>query len=329
MQIKDWGEEGFVEYLRQRFPSSQNVGIGDDAAVIYQENGDALLVTTDALIEGIHFLKEEISPEDLGYKTLAVSLSDIAAMGGRPLYAFLTLALPKTTEEAWLKRVVEGLQKKCEQEGVLLLGGDTVGSRRDLFLSLTLIGSALRNQVKYRHTAQAGDLICVSDYLGSSGGGLAALQQKLPRTSSVDILVRAHFHPEPRWKEGEWLASREGIHAMMDVSDGLDCDLKRLLTASHCGASIELSSLPIHKALYEVAEVNGWDVLKFALTGGEDYCLLMTIDPQLFEGIQEQFETHFGHRLFPIGKILKSPLGVQYFMQGKPQILDIRTFSHF
>ena len=278
MQIRDLGEDVFIQSLQKQFAvDGPNVGIGDDCAVIPAGRGVAWLVTADALVEGVHFLKDQISPNDLGYKTIAVNVSDIAAMGGVPKYAFLSIAFPKTVDCDWACRVVQGVKDACEKWNISLLGGDTVGSKRDIFINLTLIGSARRTCIKYRHQAKAGDVICVTGCLGDSGGGLKALQEGSAKDGDASHLIHAHFHPEPHLEEGAWLASHREIHAMMDVSDGLDCDLKRLVRSSNCGASIETSRVPISDPLVKVSLKNQWDVLKLALTGGEDYCLLLTI----------------------------------------------------
>src|SRR3990167_1821105 len=213
MRIQDWGEDGFIGYLKTQFSSSSSrnfiVGIGDDCAVIPGNNGISLLVTTDALVEGIHFIRDRISPEDLGYKTIAVNVSDIAAMGGTPEYAFLSIALPPSVECAWLKGIVQGIKEACMKWNLQLLGGDTVGSKRDIFLNLTLTGSISHDRIKYRHHAKAGDFLCVNGYLGDSGGGLKALQEGLFKTEDIQYLIQSHFRPKPNPQEGIWLATHE------------------------------------------------------------------------------------------------------------------------
>lgn len=138
MQFQNWGEDQFIEHLTKLFPSKDRIiGIGDDSAVIPGENGKAWLITTDALVEGVHFLKDQVG-KDLSYKEVTVNVSDIAAMGGEPKYAFLSIALPKTANCVWVQRVIDGIKEACERWNILLLGGDTVDSK-DVFLSITLI----------------------------------------------------------------------------------------------------------------------------------------------------------------------------------------------
>lgn len=330
MFMQDWGEEELIHYLSAQFPSRNAiVGIGDDCAVIPLENGRSQLITTDAMVEGVHFIREQISPSDLGYKTVAVSVSDIAAMGGVPEYGFLTLALPGATDTVWLKSVIEGIGQACSQWNLQLLGGDTVGSKRDIFLSFTLVGSAPNHQIRYRHHAMPGDILCVTGFLGDSGGGFRALQKQLPSTPEIQSLVRAHFHPQPSPEEGSWLATQEGVRAMMDVSDGLDCDLQRLINASQCGAIIEIESLPISDALSHVSRAHGWDAIQLALTGGEDYCLLVTVSSDVFDSVRRNFQAKFGHSLYPVGRVIGQQGRIVYHREGKPVDMQPRRYDHF
>ncbi len=330
MQFQDWGEERFIQHLANNFPVKGHiVGIGDDCAVIPGELGVAWLVTTDALIEGVHFLKDQISARDLGYKTVAVNVSDITAMGGEPKYAFLSIALPKATDCAWVCDVIQGVKDACKKWDLLLLGGDTVGSKRDLFLNLTLMGSAVATKIKYRNQAKPGDVICVSGYLGDAGGGLKAIQEQIPKTEDIEYLLHAHFHPEPDPKQGMWLASQTEVHAMMDISDGLDCDLKRLIKSSQNGAVIETSKIPISPILARVSLENGWDTLQLALTGGEDYCLLCTVSADDFDIIQNSFQKTFGLPLFSIGRITSQSSQLIYNENGKAFQTNYNNFDHF
>ena len=149
MPFQDWGEERFIQYLAKQFPSTSSiVGIGDDCAVIPGEQEMAWLVTTDALVEGVHFLKDQIAATDLGYKTVAVNVSDITAMGGESKYAFLSIALPKAEDSTWVCNVIQGVKDACEKWNILLLGGDTVRIKKEIsFVNLTLMGSAMTARI--------------------------------------------------------------------------------------------------------------------------------------------------------------------------------------
>lgn len=322
MKIKEWGEEGFIQHLAKLFPSAhQTVGIGDDCAVIPKDDKIAYLVTTDALVEGIHYFREQIPPSELGYKSIAVNVSDIAAMGGTPQYAFLSIALSKEIDKNWLLEFVQGIKEACLSWGIHLLGGDTVGSKRDLFINITLIGTASHSNIKYRHRALSGDIIFVTGNLGDSGGGLRCLQTGVNHPE----LIKAHFHPIPHVNEGLWLASKQEVHAMMDLSDGLNCDLTRIIKASGCGAIVELSKLPLSPALKQFCQ----DSERLALTGGEDYCLLATVAAEAADEIKKEFKEKFGRELHQIGKIISGPESIQYLRNGEPCTLILSNFDHF
>lgn len=330
MLIQEWGEDRFIEYLSQAFSvkNKGHLGIGDDCAVIPFDNQTSYLVTTDALIEGVHFLKEQMPPAELGVKAVAVNVSDIVAMGGTPRYAFLSIAIPTGIEKEWLISLIQGIKEACKKWNILLLGGDTVGSKRDLFLNLTLIGTAATDHIKYRSGAKVNDIICVSGYLGDSAAGLKVLRQSLPRSSENDQLIYSHFHSQPHPEEGKWLAMHEGVHAMMDVSDGLHCDLTRLTKASNCGAVIEMQSIPLSESLQTVCTKEGWNTIEVAIAGGEDYCLLLTIDQEAFKQIQSTFSATFKKPLYPIGRITDT-MNLEYRMNGSLKDISIDSFKHF
>ncbi len=328
MQLHNWGEDSFIDYLKGRFAARGAVGIGDDCAVIPGKES-ALLITTDALVENIHFIKEQIDPKDLGYKTVAVNVSDIAAMGGKPEYAFLTIALPATLSSEWLKAFVEGLEEACTKWNLELLGGDTVGSKREIFLNLTLMGSAQEEQVKYRKGAEPGDLIFVTGYLGDSGAGLKALQEGVTRSEEIAHLIDRHFRPEPSPEEGQWLSRQSGVHAMMDLSDGLDTDLKRLIKASRCGAAIETTELPLSSALIHASEKYGWNPIDLALGGGEDYVLLVTASSEESEAIRASFQARFGHPLYKVGAVTRERGVLRYQKKGENFCIKPEGFDHF
>jgi thiamine-monophosphate kinase len=330
MHIQSINEDTFIQNLLHNFPVKEPlVGIGDDCAVIPDGQGGGWLVTTDALVEGVHFLKNQISALDLGYKTISVNVSDIAAMGGTPKYAFLSIAFPKTIEKTWISNLIGGIKEACSKWNILLLGGDTVGSKRDIFLNLTLIGSAPLSHIKYRNQAQIGDAICVTGSLGNSWAGFKVLQNQIPVDTSVSQLLQAHFHPEPHLAQGIWLGSQKDVHAMMDISDGLDRDLKRLLKSSRCGAIVETSKIPQGPALLEVCQHNQWDSLTLALNGGEDYCLLLTVSSSHLAALQQAFHQQFNTYLYEIGSITAETEKLIYQECGKDFQFKEENFDHF
>lgn len=333
MRLNELGEFGLIKRFSPLF--SQNLppeikGIGDDCAVISQNAQQAFLMTTDLLVESVHFIKENISPEDLGYKSLAVSLSDIAAMGGTPLYAFLSIGLPADQEVDWVDRFFQGFQTLAQAEHVLLLGGDTTRSPTGIIINCLVVGTAHKASIKLRSTAQIGDLVCSTGYLGDSGAGLKILLDHLPLNAVTQPLVQEHNRPRPHLPEGQWLAQQLGVHAMMDISDGLDSDICRILESSYCGAEINLASLPLSPSFRICAQQFSWQGPEMAATAGEDYCLLVTVDPKRYESINTAYQQLFERPLFKLGQITASssftPL---YRLNGQPYSLSKRGFDHF
>lgn len=323
-------EQELIRYLAKLFGSTPPsvVGIGDDAAAIAMADGKTWVVTTDALVEGVHFLKEEIPPEDLGYKAISVNVSDIAAMAAEPRYAFLSIALPKGCDSSWIVRLLDGIKSCCDEWHIAVLGGDTVGSKRDLFLNITLIGTANADQVRYRHTAKEGDRICVTGYLGDSAGGLKALENRCHRSDGIEYLIHRHFRPKAHVEYGRWLGALLGVHAMMDLSDGIASDLQRLIASSCKGAVVDLAAIPISPELAKVCEKYSWDPLQLALSGGEDYCLMFTVAEEAFEAMRRDFETAFAAPIFDIGTITEGKELI-YYDRGKKVDITYASYNHF
>ncbi len=330
MLLKDLGEFGLIarwkEQLQQTLPSGIE-GIGDDCALMPSHENHSLLATTDLLIENTHFMRTKISAEDLGYKALAVNLSDIAAMGGQPLYAFLSLGLPPNISVEWTEQFFAGFKSLADQTHVLLLGGDTTRSSL-LVINVLVIGNMKTAAIKRRSAARPHDLICCTGYLGDSGAGLQMLLHDLPLDDQAQALVQAHHRPRPHLAEGAWLAKQPGVHAMMDVSDGIDSDMRRIMEASHCGAHIQVESLPISATLRHLCQQRGWSAEDMALTAGEDYCLLLTVDPLHYSALQQAYQQHFQRPLFTIGTISDTS-SLIYSFHNQPFKLKHSGFDHF
>lgn len=330
MQLKDLGEFALIKQIAPLFKSlipPGVEGIGNDCAVIPYGENRSLLITTDLMVETTHFIKNQISPEDLGYKILAVNLSDIRAMGGKPLWAFLSFALPVDTPMKWINAFMSGFRGLAEQTGVLLLGGDTTRSEHSM-VNVTLIGEIETQYIKRRSQAVPGDIICCTGHLGDSGGGLKILLEELPQDKTAKELIKSHFRPDPQLQEGAWLARQKGVHAMMDISDGLASDIHRIMEESHCGAHIHVEQLPISENLKRASELFGWQRENLALTAGEDYCLLLTVDPEAFGEISRSYLTKFQTPLYPLGTILPKH-DLIYTLHGKPYTLIGGGFDHF
>lgn len=283
MQVRDLGEFGLIERLNgmvtrgRRGPDNGTahgfrllVDTGDDTAA-WAAAPATELFTTDTVVEGIHFTRETTPWQDLGWKSLASNISDIAAMGGMPLYALVTLGLPPETQVDDIEDLYRGMLEIGEEYGVAIIGGDMVGSPV-VFITVALTG--VRNgPPMLRTSARVGDQVAVTGYVGSSGGGLKLMLEG-PEASgkSEDYLRAAHRRPWPSVAEGQTL-SEAGVLTAMDVSDGLADDLSKLCLASGVAARIFADRVPMHPALREVFPD---DCLDLALNGGEDYLLLFT-----------------------------------------------------
>jgi thiamine-monophosphate kinase len=252
--------------------SSVRLGIGDDTAAIRPPRaGEEILLTTDQVIENTHFLRRNHPPRALGHKILARGLSDIAAMGGRPLCFLLSLTLPEWGAGAWLNAFLSGLSGLSESSETPLVGGDV--ARGDRFAAaITVLGSAPAGKALTRAGARPGDVLYVSGQLGGSALGLARLRKlSTARTTSRDSAVRRHLWPDPRLPLGVFLRTKMGATCAMDLSDGLAMDLARLTEASGVGAEIQASAVPLFPGTS----------LSQALYGGEDYELLFTLPKKI------------------------------------------------
>jgi thiamine-monophosphate kinase len=253
--------------------STQNLitGIGDDCAVLRITSGRELLVTTDFSLEGIHFRRDWHPAESVGHRCLARGLSDIAAMGGDPAAAFLSLALPRDVPQAWVRSFIRGWMTLAKKYDVPLAGGDTARSPNKILADIIVIGSAPKGKAVLRSTARAGDRIFVSGELGGSAAAVAELMAKPTKKLNPRDYPR-HFYPEPRLELGRIL--RENlVSAMIDLSDGLSTDLAHICEESGVGAKIASALIPrarVGKPARQVA-------LDLALHGGEDYELLFTV----------------------------------------------------
>lgn len=273
------GEFEFIDSIRRMFPVPEGIGgIGDDCAIIPQEDGFETLVSTDLLVEGSHFILGDITPYQLGWKSAAVNFSDIAAMGGTPVGSFLAIALPRSVDDAWRDGFLKGYKDISGRCGIPLLGGDTTSSPDRLSICVTVLGKAAAGTARKRSDARIGDLVCVTGTLGDSAAGLSVILGRCSRDETAEQLVSRHYLPFPRLEEGAALARTPGVHAMMDISDGIGSDIRHILDESGVGAEIDTGRIPISRELRSFCAARGLDPLDFAIDGGEDYELLFTME---------------------------------------------------
>ncbi len=316
MDLRELGEFGLIEEIKQGIEVPQGyLGIGDDCAVMPQKSGMETLVSTDMLIEGTHFLMDDISAYRLGWKSAAVNISDIAAMGGRCTGSFLSFALPKGLGKEWTDEFFRGYKEISSLYGCPLLGGDTTSSPDRLCISVTVTGEAPAGKSVKRSNAAIGDLICVTGNLGDAGCGLKIILEGSGRDADAEKLIARHYLPMPRVKEGMEIAAA-GASAMMDISDGIGSDLRHIIEASGVGAEIDTSMIPLSNELKSKCAEYGWNPLELAISGGEDYELLFTISEENAKKID------FNH--FVIGKIIS---GDKIIWRGSER--DYMGFRHF
>lgn len=328
-----------IEQLRRAFGRTGSAvvqGIGDDAAVVAPPKGRHLVLTTDLLVEGVHFDLRTASLKEIGYKAAIANLSDIAAMGARPEYVLVSVALPAPSTTPHVLRLYQGIMEACRPYRVALIGGDTSSSPRRLFLSLTVTGSVPAGAALMRSGARVGDLLYVTGTLGDSLAGLALLSRNRRQSAALPLksserrfLIDRHRRPTALPQLGQALSARRLASAAIDLSDGLSGDLHHLCAHSRVGAEISASALPISPALLAYARASKSDPVTLALQGGEDYELLFTVPPAKRRALQ-RMARRAGPRLTCIGVIRPKAFGVQVRdTTGHVRRLAITSYSHF
>lgn len=295
------------------------VGIGDDGAVVRVPPGMELVLTSDTLVAGVHF-SEDIPPEDLGYRALAVNLSDLAAMGARPAWATMALTLPQA-EEAWLAAFAQGFFELAQRFSVALIGGDL--TRGPLSITMQLHGFVPEGRALRRSGAQAGHYIYVTGTLGDAALALTPRLAELTDTYRPYLLGRL-YRPSPRILEG--LILRPIASSAIDISDGLIADLGHILETSHVGAVLEVDRLPLSTALQKIKDKKyGWEL---ALTGGDDYELCFTVPPE-HQAVLESKRSDFACTVSCIGRI-EAERGLRCIEHdGTPYLPQGAGYRHF
>ena len=326
MTLSDIGEFGFIHRISPGCLNRQDrvyKAIGDDAAAYWSDSQKLTLVTTDLLIERVHFLRQASSGFQLGHKALAVNMSDIAAMGGTAREAFVSIAIPRDCSLDFLDELFAGMKHLAREYAVNILGGDTTASRQDLVINIALTGEVDPGEILCRKGARPGDVLCCTGNLGDSRAGLSLIIDDLPvDTEAMHTLFTTHTRPRPHLAEGRFLAESLVVTAAMDISDGLSSDLGHLAAASGVGARIRADCLPLSSELQTFCDRYGHDAVQWALAGGEDYTLLFTVDQGWVQDLQKKFSRTFGTRFSMIGQITDSDRLELVHTSG--QVEDIR-----
>jgi len=292
MKISELGEFGLIELLADIVDRTKNlqdtswqrllIGIGDDAAA-WQKDSSIQLATTDSLVQDTHFDLNMTTWEELGWKAIAVNLSDIAAMGGIPMFALISLTLPCELETNCISSLYQGMAQVANKFSVAIVGGN-IASASKTIITVTVLGSLESKSALTRSAAAPGDRVAITGYPGLSAAGLKMLKQKLSFDSETSKLLRqAHLQPTPRINEGQILLHHK-VRAAIDISDGLIADLAHICKASKVSARINKDLIPIHPTLRSSFKS---DCQQLALSGGEDYELLFTASSQIIEQVKQ------------------------------------------
>ncbi len=325
MKVSELGEFGLIQLLsdivgKEGTSRQPLVGIGDDAAA-WQSDDSILLATTDTMVQGVHFTEQNW--RELGWKAVAINLSDIAAMGGIPLYALISLSLPEDTEVDDVARLYQGMAEVANQFQVAIVGGNLSNAPIPV-ITVTLIGEALSEGILTRSGALVGDQIAITGYLGASAAGLKVLTHRVQfDPPTIASLSKAHLQPQPRIAEGQILV-RQGVRAAIDISDGLIADLGHLCQASQVGAIIRIDQIPIHPL---VRDAFPNDSLSLAMTGGEDYELLFATSREVIEEVKLLTDCP----VTAIGEMIEGKPGEVTLIdkEGKPFQLSGKGWEHF
>jgi thiamine-monophosphate kinase len=340
--MSEVGEHGLLRHLRSRIPLGPGVvvGVGDDAAAV--ETGALTLVTTDILVEGVHFRREWGPAQLVGRKALTINLSDIAAMAGVPRFALVSLSLPADLTMEFVDGLYDGLLERAAEVGVLLVGGNVSSTPGPLSIDVTLLGQG--DKLLRREGAQKGDLVVVTGTLGAAAAGLGFLEGgtrldadgavlapgewKGESPKSLAACVRAQLDPTPPLAFGRALSEHDIVHAAMDLSDGLSGDLLTLCQESSVSAWIDPATLPVDPAAAQLEKEGGIDGFTLALHGGEDYQLLLAVPPESFEQLKD-VAVVWDLPVTAVGEFMEGPAGLSMKFGDRMKRLRPRSHEHF
>lgn len=329
MKVSELGEFGLIDRLDQMIAvaglgkaNSLLIGIGDDTAA-WKCSGKIQLATVDSSVQGVHFTTDTATWREIGWKSLAINISDIAAMGGTPKYILINLSLPPDTDVEDVVRLYEGIIDCAKTYQTAIVGGNISGAPQ-VSVTITVIGESLNERILKRSEAKVGDVIAVTGWPGSAAGGLAMLMQKFKlNKNDIEYFRSAFLHPVPRIEEGQILL-KHGITCAIDTSDGLLSDLRHVCKASKVSGRINIAGLPIHEALKKNFKDKA---VEMALTGGEDYELLFTGSADIVKQLKQQIEAP----VHIIGEITAGEPGKIEVVgiDGKPVDFKKTGWTHF
>ena len=334
MTVSELGERALLARIQAKLGTAGRqraslvIGIGDDAAIVAPTRNAQMVLTTDALVEGVHFDRRYSAPEDIGYRALAVNLSDVAAMGAAPAWALLSLILPSDLLVSDVDAIVSGIADLGRQFGSEVIGGNVTRSPGPLIVDVTAVGEVRPRKVLTRSGGRPGDGLWVSGFIGAAAAGLEMLRSGvMPGLSSSECVAR-YLRPEPRVRLGLAMAQAKAARAAMDLSDGLADAAHQLAAASGCGVEIEADRLPIEPAARAWWEAAGKDAVLRALVGGDDYELLFAV-PRVWGGRLRQARSRVAEpALTRIGVLTQDP-GVRVLLRSGTREPLPAGFEHF
>ncbi len=334
MQIEGLGEFSLIAGIRRRmegrYPPEVTRGIGDDCAVLQPQAGMEWVITTDTQVEDVHFRRAWLTPYQIGWRAMAVNLSDIAAMGAQPFGALAALSLPAATEALFFDQLLDGLCDLGLRFDCPLIGGNLARDPAHLSLTLTVLGRVPLGKSVLRGGARAGDEVWVSGRLGGSAAGLRTFLHSIPRADTLSAALRQRYtQPLPRVREAIFLRSSGYLTSMIDLSDGLAGDLGHLCEESGVGAQIVAEALPLQAGVREVAAALGEDPLELALRGGEDFELCCTALPGRLTLLRDEFRARFDVDLTRVGSITSEHVLQLVQADGRQGLLSPQAFDHF